>query len=620
MHRRLAVAALLLAASLPLSTALAQSPGDRVFHSGLEPAFVVAGHIGYPAPLPGATIEAFAGTYVATTLSAADGSYRVHLETRYLAADPLIELVGYGSGTRAHEVWAGALGPLSRLQSLGSAAGVSDSQDAFARLGPYSTAATAALRGFNGFARITDAATFQRATRASAAKDYLAFGLALIANGTVPLPSGATNTFAAVLAPATAQQLYADVSELDTVNCAQPADSAYCAIALTLPVDAASVPLAAISPEPIYVPYTAYDSVLDSSLEGQLAYRLQATSGSVYFGANLPATVTVAANAQGGVDLTRSDGLPFSSFTSFDLVGGTQVRAIYDTVGIRVRPSYGPGGIARHATAFTTRISYPDNPEIPARVLPAQLRLPTDTAGDALHPLLISTVPNLANGSFVLSLPEDLGPSVGGIEARFGYDIYDFGANANATTRRRARSVTWAAGGNMVEFTYGPDYVFLEFVNEEEPGVWRTVMRLESAAQNVVLVGLALRADATGWSAGAPPTAYQSRVNGQICGTPYGDLDQFTTLALCSPFGWIMQPGGVLDRLDVPGWGSWSYAAAPHAGKLLIQNNSGTQKRGWERVRYAQGRGFILENFVTGNPAPAITFAPTSRLVRIRDN
>ena len=619
MHRRLYVAALLFAASLPFSSAQAQSPGDRIFHSGIEPAFVVAGHIGYPEPLAGATIEAFAGSYVATTLSTADGSYRVHLETRYLAADPLIEIVGYGHGTRTLEVWAGALGPLSRLQSLGSATGVNDSQDAFARLGPYSTAATAALRGFNGFARITDAATFQRATRATAAKDYLAYGLALIANGTLPLPAGATNTFATVLAPAPAQQLYADVSELDTVSCTQPADSTYCAIALTLPVDAAIVPLAVIAPEPLYVLYDAYASVLRSSVESQLAYRLQGASGTVYLDSEQPLTATVTANAQGGVDLTRSNGLPFSRSISFDLVNGTQVLAVYDVVGIRVRPSYGPGGIARHAIAFTTRVTYPDNPEIPMRMLTARLRLPTETAGEALHPLLVATVPNFGNGSFVLALPEDLGTSTDGIEGRFGYDIYDFAASFNATTRRRARSVTWVAGGNTVEFTYGPDSATLQFVNEEEPGVWRTVTRLQSATQDILLVGLALRADAAGWSPGAPPTAYQTRVNGHLCGTPYGDLDQFATNALCVPFGWIMQPGGVLDRLDLVGWGSWSYADAPHAGKLLIQNNSATQKRGWERVRHAQGRGYILENFVTGNPAPAITFAPTSRLVRIRD-
>lgn len=36
-------------------------------------------------------------------------------------------------------------------------------------------------------------------------------------------------------------------------------------------------------------------------------------------------------------------------------------------------------------------------------------------------------------------------------------------------------------------------------------------------------------------------------------------------------------------------------------------------------MSYGQGRGYVLENFVTGSPAPAITFAPASRLVRIRD-
>jgi hypothetical protein len=618
MHRCLAIAALLFAASLPLSSAQAQSPGDRIFHSGVEPAFVVAGHIGYPAPLAGATIEAFAGSHVATTLSTADGSYRVHLETRYLAADPLIEIVGYGRGTRTLEVWAGALGPLSRLQSLGSASGVSDSQDAFARLGPYSTAATAALHGFNGFARITDAATFQRATRASAPNPYLVYGLALIATGDLVLPVTTANTFAAVLAPTPAQHLYGDVSQLDTVPCAQPADSAYCSVALTLPVDAAVVPVAATAPALTYAPYIAYSSVLGSSLENQLAYRVQGAGASVYLGAALPAASTVSTHPQGGFDLARSDGLPYSSRTYFSIVNGSQVRTVSDTISIRVRPSYGPGGIARHATGFNLRISYPDNPEIPSLVQAANLGLPTDTAGEALHPLLAASLPSLAGGSFVMALPEDLGASSDGIEARFGYDIHDF-ASSTGTTRRRARSLSWNASGNQVNLTYGATQATLQLVNEEEPGVWRSITRLQATGQDIILVGLTLRADAVGWSAGAPPTAYQSRVNGQICGSPYGDLDQFSANAVCSTFGWIMQPGGVMDRIGQPGWGTWSYAAAPHAGKLLFQNNSATQKRGWERVRYAQGSGYVLENFVTGNPAPAITFAPASRLVRIRD-
>lgn len=617
MYRRHAVVPSLFAALL-VTAAQAQTLSDRIFHSGVEPAFVISGHIGYPAPLSGATIEALAGDYIATTLSAADGSYRVHLENRYLAGDPLIELIGHGRGARSHEVWAGALGALSRLQTLGSASGISDSQDAFARLGPYSTASTAAMRGFNGFERITNAATFERAARAAAPNPYLVYGIALIASGNLVLPVTTTNTFDAVLAPTPAQHLYGDVSQLNTITCTQPADSAYCSVALTLPVDAAVVPVAAVAPAVTYAPYIAYTSVLGSSLQSQLAYRVQGTSASVYSGAAQPAVATASANAQGGFDLARNDGLPFSSRTYSSVVNGSQVVTVGDTIGIRVRPSYGPGGIARHATGLITRISYPDNPEIPSRVETANPSLPTDTAGEALHPLLAGNLPNLAGGSFVMALPEDLGVSADGIEARFGYDIHDFAASTG-TTRRRARSLSWAASGSQVNLTYGATQATLQFVNEEEPGVWRSVTRLQAAGQDIILVGLTLRADASGWNAGAPPTAYQARVNGQICGTPYGDLDQFATNPACSTFGWIMQPGGALDRIGQPGWGTWSYAAAPHAGSLLFQNNSATQKRGWERVSYVQGRGYVLENFVTGNPAPAITFAPASRLTRIRD-
>jgi len=617
---RRAIAVLLLGSALLSPPSRAQTPGDRIFHSGVEPAFVVSGRIGYPAPLAGATIEAFAGSYVATTQSGADGRYRVHLEQRYLAGDPLVDLVGYGRDARAHEVWAGALGPLSRLQNLGSSSGVDESQEAFAHLGPYSTAVNAALRGHAGFTRITDRAVFERAARASTPKPYLVYGLALIARGELALPAGATNTFAAVLAPASAQALYAAVDALNTTTCTTPADSAYCAVALTLPQDAAAVPTAALANAVTYLPYSAYSSVLGSSQEYVLAYRLQGSSGSVYTGAIQPTAVTVTADGSGGYTLARSDGQPLSSQTFYDLVGGHQVRVLYENMALALRPSYGPGGVTRHAVSFAMRYRYPDNPKIPTRHQAALPVLPADTAGEPLPALISSAVPTLTGGSFVLSLPEDLGAANASAEGRYGYDIHDFGAGTG-TTRRRARSFSWsAAGTGLVNLQYGTTQATLQFVNEEEPGVWRSVMRMQDATRDIYLVGLLLPAQASGWSPAAPPTGYQSRINGDFCSTPYGDLDRLTSDPICWPFGWIMQPGGRLDRLDAPSWGSWSYASAPAGGGLLFANNSGSQRRGWERVRYAGGRGYVLENLTLGSPAPAITFAPTSRLVRIYDN
>lgn len=616
---RRAITVLLLLSALLSSPSVAQTPGDRIFHSGVEPAFVVSGRIGYPAPLAGATVEAFAGSYVATTLSAADGRYRVHLEQRYLAGDPLVDLVGYGRDARAHEVWAGALGPLSRLQSLGSGGGVDESQEAFAHLGPYSTAVSAALRGYAGFTRIGDRAVFERAARASAPKPYLVYGLALIARGSVPLPAGAANTFAAVLAPAPAQMLYAAVGALDTATCTTPADSAYCAVALTLPQDAAAVPTAAPTDAITYLPYSAYSSTLGSSQDYVLAYRLQGSSGSLYTGAIQPTDVSVTADGSGGYTLARSDGLPLRSLTFYNLVGGNQIRVIEDAMTLSLRPSYGPGGVARHALAYAMRYSYPDNPEIPTRNQAAPPALPADTAGEPLPAPLGSAVPALAGGSFVLSLPEDLGTANASLEGRYGYDIHDFGAGTG-TTRRRARGFSWStAGAGLVNLQYGTTQATLQLVNEEEPGVWRSVMRLQDATRDIYLVGLLLPAQASGWSPAAPPTAYQSRINGDFCSTPYGDLDRLTSDPICWPFGWILQPGGRLDRLDAPSWGSWSYAPAP-SGALLFANNSASQRRGWERVRNVQSQGFVLENLSTGSPAPAITFGPTSRLVRIRDN
>ncbi|MCQ4164593.1 hypothetical protein [Tahibacter harae] len=617
-----AIAPLLL--SWLASTAAAQTPADRIYQSGFEAAFTIAGHIGYPTPLAGATVEAHAGNQVAATLSAADGTYRLAIEYRHLTPDTLIDLVGFGRGARSSEVWAGALGPYSRLQVLAGGNTLSDSQEAFARLGPYSTAVSAALRGFNGFQRITDPLLFERAARASAPDRYLVYGLALIANGTITLPAGAANTFAAVLSPAPARAMYTDVAGQDTAPCTQASDSPVCALRATLALDAAVMPTAALTPGVSYMPFLPYGGSLNTTAEAAVAYRISnGSSGLIFYKSAQGLAANVSSDAQGRLTLARSDGLPLDSTTSTVLIGNVQVQQTREVLSLVVRPSPGPGGVMRHAYAFNVRLLYPNNPEIPTQQQPAMMNPPLEVAADdlVLPPLLQASAPNLVNGDYLLPLAIDLGVPADPFGTRFGYDRHQF-TGSNGAALRRGQSFTWnSPGAGRFSLLYGNTQASLRLLNEEEPGVWRVLLRSQNAGQEIWLTGVLMAHDGAGWSAGSPPASYLADINGQVCSTPYGALNGDVSFGVCEPlFGWVFNPNNTLDRLDTPGWGNWAYATGADTGRLLMNRGNGTQRRGWEQVRLASGRGFVLENVTNGNPAPAISFAPTGRLVRITVN
>lgn len=606
------------------SAVTAQTPADRIYQSGYEANFTLAGSIGYPTPLAGARIEAHVGNQVAATLSLADGTYRLAIEHRHLAPDTLIDLVGFGHGTRSSEVWASALGPYSRLQVLAGGNTLSGNQEAFVRLGPYSTAVSAALRGFNGFGRITDPLLFERAARASAPDRYLVYGLALIANGTVTLPAGAANTFAAVLSPAQAREIYTDVASLDTTPCTQAGDSPVCALRTSLTLDAAVMPAAALTPGVSYVPFLPYGGSLYSTAESEVGYRISnGSSGLIFYKSEQGLAASVSSDAQGRVTLARSDGLPLDSTTSLVLIGNEPVQQTRDVLSLVVRPSPGPGGVIRHAYAFNVQLRYPNNPEIPTRQEPAMMNPPLEVAADdqVLPPLLQGSAPNLINGDYLLPLAVDLGVPSDPFGTRFGYDRHQF-TGSNGAALRRGQSFTWSSpGAGRFSLLYGSTQATLRLLNEEDPGVWRALLRSQNAGKEIWLTGVLMAHDGGGWSAGSPPASYLADINGHACATPYGALNGDVVFGMCEPrFGWVFNANNSLDRLDTPGWGSWAYAGGADAGRLLMNRGNGTQRRGWEQVRLVSGRGFVLENVTNGNPAPAISFTPTGRLVRITVN
>jgi hypothetical protein len=187
---------------------------------------------------------------------------------------------------------------------------------------------------------------------------------------------------------------------------------------------------------------------------------------------------------------------------------------------------------------------------------------------------------------------------------------------------RSSWAFSWSATGTgRFSLQLGSTQASLQLLNLEEPGVWRVLMRLQNTGQEIWLSGVLMAHGGTGWSAGSPPGSYLADINGQACSTPYGALSGDVIFGLCAPaFGWVFYANNTLDRLDTPGWGTWAYGSGADAGRLLMHRSTNAQRRGWELVQLASGRGFVLENVTSGSPAPAVSFTPTSRLTRITVN
>ena len=96
-----ALALVLILAWFWAGNCLAQSLSDEIFNSGVESGIVLKGKAGYPVSLASATIELHLGSYVATTLTAADGSYKLFVEQSHMDAPAIAEIFAFGHDERA---------------------------------------------------------------------------------------------------------------------------------------------------------------------------------------------------------------------------------------------------------------------------------------------------------------------------------------------------------------------------------------------------------------------------------------------------------------------------------------------------------------------------------------
>lgn len=615
-----------LAAALTVRIAHAGEPADRIFASGFLSALVIEGSANYPAPLAHAHVEAHFGDTVATATTAADGSYRVGLETDQIDPRTIVEVFARGSGAQTKVVWASPLGPASRLLSLaGSNLRVGFEQEPFVHLSPRSTVAAAAARAFNDWQPITDETTFWRAVRSRQnVTDHLVFALALVARSELALPEGSTDTFDAVSSLSKSQELFTAYYSLNTINmCGWPATWAFCDVYRNLPRDARMFPPVAWVPGELYSQATPFRSLVREVF----ALRPNATGATVLpsNGTAVPATVTVLSD--GGYELAPAEGSDF--FSEEEWVRGADgfaVRSIRHVTRLYVKLTRGPGGQVEFGWSGDVRRTYPDEPNTPEDYTPYDPTvMPRLSASSALPEKLASNVPTLNGHRWALTSPifrqqdasVDLGPH--------GYEVHAFG-DTSGHAERSGQAFTFAlvSPTAFTLDTNGRHAEFL-FVNEEEPGVWQMQMHVTADGYENVVTGLLVPADAGPMTTAGVVGTWRSRIYGDVCSGPYGDLGSCD-----QDLHFQFRPDGTATRLHgsaESGAGSWSLTEGADAGRLLfdLQVELGPgyidgQRRGWELIHETAGHRWVLETFNydyahIGLPPPVV-FNPTMRLIR----
>ncbi|MEO7065265.1 MAG: hypothetical protein ABI082_15995 [Dokdonella sp.] len=609
-------------------------PSEAVFNSSFEPGITLQGTVGYPGPLANATVELHLGSYVATTTTKVDGTYKLLVEQWHLSPVTIAELIAFGHGADVSKVWASPLGPSDRLATLGSSGAVMFADEPFLNLNPRSTALAAALRAYNGFAPIGDKATFYKAARSyQGYTNDLTYALALVARGDQALPPGAASTFAAVESLAFSQRLFADERILANVDCGTSPTAPYCVVMANLPTDPAIVPAFPWDDGRLYL-FNIYGFA--SSLYQTVALRPHATTADVFPFAFPYQTANSAVQPDGSYTLTLPGGVPFRTQDTYPTIPPYgQVHQYEELIAIHIRSVRGPGGQSEIHAAGVHRYTYPETPAITQPVIVTDtFDLPRYADNDPLPSELVADVPTIANHRFLLASPF-AAPVLSGFDAPYGYDAYTFGASTGST-ERQAKTYTFAVTSPTsfsINFSADSTSAEVQFVNEESPGIWRVSMHATGPSSETFFDGLLMETvgAAGGFTAANLPGSYQANVNSQNCGGPYGTLDALTGdpngCGLPPYFGWIFDvSANVNRRANNAFWGKWQLPGGPDSGRLLFANPSFAspiqQMRGWELMRSNGGNDqWVLEN-VTVSPdgvasAPPINFAPAARLVHV---
>lgn len=608
------------------ATALPVQAGDALFNSGLEPGLVIQGHTVYAPRLPGGIVRARAGAHEVAVAIRADGGYALVLEERHLGADPTVLLTARGDDDLAHVVWAGQLGPASRLEAAAADGILVAAEEPLANLGPWSTAASAAMWAGNGFVPIQDGVAYEREIRRlSSATFEVAPALALVARGALALPAGHDDTWTLLSTLAGAQALVAAYRELEAqTSCTDTPAAPLCEVRATLAFDQEAFPAMAPLPGVGHGPTFPRQQV--PGRQGLATLAPGGTGELLGIGGVAVQPVVWQATAEGRWRVSRPDSQPLVARTQFVFIPGTgQIPRELRTVAMHLRLAAGPGGLPMSSWADEIEYSHPDHPQVPGGSFPPGPGWVYPDASQVLPPALQAQVPAL-QGRLLLPVPQvSPDPSLSGSIA-YAYDILDF---QSGMAQRSGESFTVSAQPAADRFSLafpGGRNAHYQVVSEDGPESWRVLMRVDAAVDKDHAQGIALVVDSppSAFTGANVPGAWRFELNASTCRGAWGEIGALDPFNFCGPpyFGFQFDPGGTGTGLT-GGQITWQVLGGGNAGRLELTRLSGanaTQRRGYEIIQDRGGRRWALENWSNqvGDPVPPMTaFVPTHRLTEL---
>lgn len=641
--------AAMIACVLGLPSAFATQP-ELIFRDGGERGVWLDGTAFAAAPLAAATVEASVAGATVSTVSDAQGRYQLFLEVPGATPSATIVLTARGVGPQAAQVWQSPLGPIDEAADR---AGVDEvlvrSEDPFVDLTPRTTAIAAALREGGGGTISQNGPAFKTAARAVQHQFVipLARMLHLYAEGAEPLPTAISDTLAAVASMGEIQRVYARHQEiLQTAGTCVPPTSAFCLALQRYNFDTALVPISAPGLGVIFSSFGPWqrgawpvDAVrIDGSTATLWAAFPEPTS--------LDGVPVLAGPDAWPVRVGFPDERALTTSVSFPTRPGLgQVRQLREVYAFHYRFTRGPGGDLLVASGQSFRNRYPDHPQLPTEDFPVSVLgfSAVVWSADTMVAPQPSMIPRLSGGQRWLlpvataaAAPQPwlLQNEVGVLDAGGGIQL-----------ERSTVAATWAQAANgtlTLDLAQQPPVrLTVSFINEEEPGNWRVLVRARRTGQSDdEIVGSAILMQALPLESGFQTAdlsgrRIRSEVNAQSCGGPLGTIEALLPVfpapgaSFCFPrFGWSFFATGVAASGQPPPTTPptslptiWSILPAPNTGIVYFdrRNNANAPLtwRTWRLLRRVGDRAFVLEDFEFASPPAPFAMRRANRVTEL---
>ncbi len=337
--------------------------------------------------------------------------------------------------------------------------------------------------------------------------------------------------------------------------------------------------------------------------------------------------VTISTLPDGGYELAPATEAALDSEDSLENVYGNIVPVRREITRIYIRLIKGAAGQDEFFWAEDMLKFYPDQSSLPIPIPPQYepylaLGMPAPSSSNTLPAGWMNQVPTLAGRRWVMLAPwvQPLDDSID--VAPYRYDIFSFGkSSGSGIAERSGRPFTFhRVSPSRFSLDSGDRHTDIDFVLQNEPGIWQVRMHVTGVGVDTILHGTAVPVDAGAWTPSNLLGSWRSQIYGDKCSGPYGALGACKVRHVFS----FMENGEATLRYDQApaASGQWILTgeSSPTRMEFVLKSQPDFYvRRGWERIHSDGNTTWVLETYNFSNNweflAP-IAFNPSTRLIR----